>query len=413
MEFIEEPCLVLENAGGAATAFIRVGEALAGTHFVDGFSLEALPDCIWRVGDDTFDESELKKGVWLGKKGEPNRRRLTHRLYHLDVRLVQHDPAHRITRMTACEYDPTAKAPRWLQHLRTVLADDGDRMWFQRAMGYGLTGSIKSQCFLFLQGKGGDGKTTTLKAIRYAMGSYATTCDPRSWMEMTQRSAADASPDVANMAGDTRLLTCEEPPGGARVNESMLKAATGGDPIKARHLHKSLFSFEPRFFLTMAFNELPRITGGDDGFWRRMRLIRFRHQFTAKEIEASGDIDLALRTEASGILNWLLAGLGGWRKHGIEPTTTMADDIGDYRSQTNPYEEWFRQCVVFEAGAWTPYADLWNSYTEYCDAENIHPSARLGSRRFKNKLSSQQLTISKIRGVRGRVGVKLKTKIDG
>lgn len=408
--FIDEPCIVTEDTTGAVTGFVRVSETASGTYHLDGWAIEALPDRIWRLGEETFDESALKQGVWIGEERARNRRRVTHRLYHLDIQLVPHDPAHRITRMTNCDYDPAAKAPRWQQHIKTVLSDDGDRAWFQRAMGYGLTGSIKSQCFLFLQGKGGDGKTTTLKAIRRAIGSYATTCDPRSWMEMKQRSAADASPDVAGMAGDTRLLTCEEPPRGVRVNESMLKAATGGDPIKARHLHKSLFSFEPRFLLTMAFNDLPRITGGDDGFWRRLRLIRFRHQFTADEIERGGDIDLALQAEASGILNWLLVGLGAWRKHGLEPTSSMLEDIEEYRSQANTFDEWARVRIIEEPGARVANAELRQDYQAYCEAENIDPKMRLGPRAFANKLSSQQFEKTKIRGERYRVGIKLAPK---
>ena len=180
--------------------------------------------------------------------------------------------------------------------------------------------------------------------------------------------------------------------------------------MTARHLHKAQFTFEPRFLMTMAFNDLPRITGGDDGFWRRMRLIRFRHQFSVEEIERAGNIDQAFEAEASGILNWLLEGLAGWFKHGLAPTAAMEADILDYRSQSNPFDEWWRERIILEAGARTPIHDIFEDYDSWCDEENIDPRARLSSRRFAILLSNRQLRVTKSGRERYRVGEKLAPK---
>ena len=59
------------------------------------------------------------------------------------------------------------------------------------------------------------------------------------------------------------------------LDEPRLKYLTGGDTVSARRLYASRFEFKPTHKLWIATNHKPRVRGGDDGIWRRLKLIPF------------------------------------------------------------------------------------------------------------------------------------------
>lgn len=407
-QFIDTHCIVARDADGVPIDYtaVKAWEMYDAGKILEVGGIGVRPDAAgyWEVDGRAHADADMRagveeRGVWL-----------TLQHYHLIPTLGPHDPAHRITRMAGAKWNPKAKAKLWLQHLSEVLPDAREREFFQRAMGYAMTGDISSQCFLFIQGKGADGKSTTIRAILHTLGTYARTCDPKSWLLMKQRSAADASPDMAAMAGDTRFLYCEEPEKNARLNEALVKHASGGLPLPARHLNAALFEFLPRFLLTMAFNDLVRISGGDDGFWRRMRFILFPVQFTPAQQLANADRYERLVAEAEGILNWLIEGMGRWRKYGLHRPDWMEERVNNWRAAANPFSDWFMSNVEKEPKAKILNSLLYKDYKDFCDEQGYAGHDVLGSKGFANQLDSLQIKMSKINGNRFRVGVKLASK---
>jgi len=86
------------------------------------------------------------------------------------------------------------------------------------------------------------------------------------------------------------------------LNESRLKALTGRDPMTARFLHKEFFTFIPVCKIWIATNHKPKITGDDDGIWRRIYLIPFHNTFDKKIGNANRGLKDQLREEFPGIL---------------------------------------------------------------------------------------------------------------
>jgi putative DNA primase/helicase len=70
-----------------------------------------------------------------------------------------------------------------------------------------------------------------------------------------------------------RFLRTSEPEKGAKLAEALIKLVTGGEAIDARYLNKGFFTFLPSFKLTISGNHQPKITGHDDGIWRRVMLV--------------------------------------------------------------------------------------------------------------------------------------------
>lgn len=327
----------------------------------------------------------------------------------LDIRARPHDPADLITRVTAAAYEPGADCPGWRAHIAQVQPDPEMAGFLQRCLGYAITGMTGEQCYFMLQGPGRDGKSTTMSVIRRVLGGYGAAPDVKTFLEGGQRSGADASPDLARLAGDVRLAVCSEPPRGAKLNEGLIKLVTGGEPLTARHLNRDPFEYRPRYKLFILVNGRPRIRGDDDGIWRRTVVIPFPVQIDEALIDR-GLEDRLVETEAPGILNWLLEGAAMWHAEGLWRPDEVKEAVADYRASSNPFGEWFVARCERDPLASTPSADLYKDYQEWCEAASIEPVSHTA---FGNALGDRQIIRQKDRlGRIRRRGVRLRIRED-
>ncbi len=321
-----------------------------------------------------------------------------------------HDPRDRITRMAEVEFDAKARAPLWEASLARWQPDPEMREYLQRAVGYMATGFTHEQAFWIFQGKGRDGKSTMVGALRELLGGYADVADVRTFLDVSQRGGADASPDLARLAGDCRMISVAEPPRGAKLAEAMIKSFTGGAPILARRLRQDLFSFMPRPKVFMECNSRPVIKGDDEGIWRRIHLVMFEHQVAPGEVDR--ELGRKLRAEYPGILNWIIEGVAGWLDRGLDPPQRVKDALEDYRKGSSPFGEWFAERLVLEPGAKTVAADLFADFKEWCEGQGIERI--MSQTAFGNALADRQVIRAGMNGS-GKVmrsGARLKTSAE-
>jgi putative DNA primase/helicase len=318
----------------------------------------------------------------------------------MHVSFAPHDPRDRITKMAAVEYDPDAVAPRWEQTLAVWQPDPAMRGYMQRTAGYAFTGCTHEQVFVIHQGRGRDGKSTFMNTLREIAGDYGEVADVRTFLDSGPRGGGDATPDLARLAGDCRFLSVAEPPRGAKLNEAMIKSFTGGAPIVARRLRQDLFAFTPRPKVFMEANSRPVIRGDDEGIWRRIRLVMWEHQLAPDQVDNA--LPSKLRAEASGILNWVIAGIGDWLSFGLDEPPRVAEAMDDYRKGSSPFGEWFAERVELDDKARVPASVLFGDYKEWCDAQGI--DRPMTQRTFGDALADRQI----IRCGRGTGGVILR-----
>jgi putative DNA primase/helicase len=302
-----------------------------------------------------------------------------------------HDPGDLMTRALACDYDPGAVCPAFERHMETVLPDPGVRGFVQEICGYALTGIRTEQAMVMLQGKGGDGKSTAMDMIREMMGGYAVKADVQTFLAGAMRSGGDATPDLARLAGDVRFVSLDEPKRGQAIDESRVKQFTGGSAITVRMLHGAPFEYVPRGLLIMECNSRPRISGDDDGIWRRILIVLFQHQFKGDAIDKT--IKDRLRPEFSGILNWCLEGLKRWLTRGrLDPPRQVAEAIEDYRRAANPFGEWMAERVdTSDPNVLTAAADLFDDYKRWCEANGASDREVMGQTAFGRALGDRQI----------------------
>jgi putative DNA primase/helicase len=213
----------------------------------------------------------------------------------------------------------------------------------------------------FLHGSGANGKTTFLEIIRAITGDYAAVADFTTFLEKRGDGPRN---DVARLFG-ARVVTSSEVGEGKRLNESLVKALTGGEMISARFLYADLFEFMPTFKVFLAANHKPVIRGTDDGIWRRVRLVPFTVQIPAEEQDK--ELLAKLRGELPGILRWALAGCILWQRHGLGIPDEVRAATEAYRSESDTMgaflEEYCELGTGFEFSE--PASALYAAYAQW------------------------------------------------
>lgn len=323
----------------------------------------------------------------------------------VDLRTGVFRPAVRedlITMRCAARYEPEATCPVFEAFLARVTGGDKDLQdYLQCFAGYAFSGSTREQIFAFVHGNGANGKSTFLEVLRVLMGGYATQTQPETLMA-SQRGGG-ASSDLARLIGK-RLVISNEVREGAQFEENLIKQLVGGDRVTARFLYQEHFEFTPKFKLIIAGNHQPVIKGDDDGIWRRVHLIPFKHQIPVHERDKNLGAKLVM--ERSGILNWAIAGCLRWQKDGLIPPACITNATRAYRGEMDLLRHWIDQECITGPKCRDRSGVLYKNYRDWCEASAIRP---LTAPIFLRKLESRGFEREHTRVGNFVIGVRLKS----
>ncbi|EZP57443.1 phage/plasmid primase, P4 family [Sphingomonas sp. RIT328] len=282
------------------------------------------------------------------------------------LRLDKHRPEDLISKIANVVFDPKAVSPDYDAFLAVVQPDEKMRRFLHQWGGLSLTGDITEQKLAFFHGKGRNGKSTLVDAWSYIAGDYGGSVAIETFLDQGRgRKGGEATPDLARLPG-IRFLRTSEPEKGAKLAEALIKLITGGELIDARHLNKGFFSFLPSFKVTISGNHKPKITGHDDGIWRRVMLVPWEVQIAKEDVDKA--LPEKLKKEASGILNRLLEGLLDWRAHGlVEPESVIAA-TAKYREQSDQLGRFLDECTRPMSGARSKSSTLFQLFTAWSKA---------------------------------------------
>ncbi len=272
--------------------------------------------------------------------------------------LYPHDRGDLIAKLAPVTYDPAAERPpsqlftgviEWAQ------PDEAVRRYVRQWMGYSASGHVGAQILHFWYGLGANGKSTVIDVVCASLGDYAGTIGIETFLDQGIKKRGDAAtPDLAKLGG-VRLLRSSEPERGAKLNAALVKAATGGEPMSVRALHKGFFDLRPQFKLTIAGNHRPDIPDTDEGIWRRIKLVPWEQSLA----EADRDLDLVDKIkgdhpgfagELDGVFAWLIDGLLDWRANGFVEPEAVREATRDYREDSDPLARFLRLCTEKAVG---------------------------------------------------------------
>jgi putative DNA primase/helicase len=247
----------------------------------------------------------------------------------------------RITKQLGTTYDPNAKCPEWERFISSVLPEDRAK-FFQRAIGYSLTGLTIERAIFLLVGQGANGKSTALGVLNELFGDYGRA----SKFKLVEANRLDnRTEDLARLRG-ARYVAIIEAEHNKRFDEGRLKSLTGGDKVVANHLYANSFEFDPQLKLFIALNQLPDIQDFTPSIWDRMKVIKFERRF--EEDEQDRFLRNKLLNELPGILNWVLEGLDAWHKEGLNPPESVKIEVAKYQGDNDPVQLWLDECCEID-----------------------------------------------------------------
>lgn len=300
-------------------------------------------------------------------------------------RLKTHDRELNLTKLANVEFDENAKCPVWLTFLNQIFKGDKDLVdYMQRLIGYSLTGDISEQGMYFLVGGGSNGKSTFVNTIKKIAGDYGTQTNSETFIK---RKNDGANNDIARLAG-SRFVSAVESEEGEKLQESLVKTITGGEPITARFLRQEYFEFLPEFKVFFTTNHKPVIGGVDDGIWRRVKIIPFT--LSLKPHERDKKLEEKLSFEMPGILNWAIEGCLKWQQSGLKEPKVVVDATGQYKEDMDILAPFLNEaCYIDEPkneSIKIEAKELYNVYDNWCYKSG---ERTLGNRTFYRMLETK------------------------
>ena len=276
------------------------------------------------------------------------------------------NPAELITQQVTTSYDPAAKCPLWVATLNRILPDPEVRAFLQRAIGYSLTGYTREQVMFLCEGRGANGKSVVVETLMALLGGYAQKAP--SDLLLARASGSDLSNDVARLRG-ARFAAAVETDENRRLAEARVKELTGADTVTARFLHREFFEFKPVCKLWFVTNHRPKISGTDDGIWRRLLTIPFGEYIGPAERDTA--LGEKLLGELPGILAWAIRGCLDWQRQGLNPPAAVLDAAVQYRQEQDVLGGFIAERCVVREGISAAASGLYKEYQDWC-TENGH-----------------------------------------
>jgi P4 family phage/plasmid primase-like protien len=312
--------------------------------------------------------------------------------------LEKPSPTLLVTKRANVTFDSSASGETFEAFLRSVVPDDEEREFLICWLGYVLSGLVTEQYFLFIHGKGANGKSVLAEFIAWLLGEYALRIDTQMLMRQNRSSQA-ASPDIVNLAG-RRLVYCSETTDGQRLDDARVKEMTGGDTLQGRELYaRSPITFSPTHKLLMVGNHTPIVQDDSDGMWRRIKTLLFPSQFQPGDEGYDPDILAKLKADGPGALNVLLRGFAKFQKSGIQIPESMTRATQQYRDDQDLFGQWLEDNCAIDSNSTTSKEDLYRNYKCWSESCGVRPLAR---QRFSRRLTERGLkTLPDKRTVKG------------
>lgn len=274
-----------------------------------------------------------------------------------------HDRADLITKLLPVDYEPEAKCPRFRAFVERFLPNDAVRRFVQVTAGLGLLG-VPVQRVIFHYGNGANGKSVFLETIVRVLGALAASLPTEAIIGTGERQGGQASPELARLF-NVRFVRVLELPADEPLKEAVVKKLTGGESIPVRNLFKGYFDFQPVFIAHMSGNGYPKITGTDNGIWRRMAVIHWPVTLEDDEQRDFEEVVGELVAEAPGILNWLIEGARIYLTEGLVTPPEVKAATQEYRDEMDKIGPFIAACVRQAEGKHVTARTMYEAYKSF------------------------------------------------
>lgn len=273
--------------------------------------------------------------------------------------------------------------PDVLKFVSNLMTDDVEKIdFFQRILGYAITGDMSlKKMFIFWNETGNNGKTTLLLILEKILGDFYRAVNKQIFFNHKRSSEGSANPFMADLV-HRRIISLSETSsdGEEKLNESLIKALTGGDTQNTRNLWQKSFVFSPYMKPILICNELPKCST-DPNLWNRLLLISFKTIFV-DEIEPNNpfhrlkdpNIPNLINTEGfkMAFLYWMVQGSIKFFNEGIKIPQSVKDDIDFYKKSQDPIQRFLDDCCETKQDSDINATELYNMFCQW-KSKDIEP----------------------------------------
>jgi P4 family phage/plasmid primase-like protien len=303
-----------------------------------------------------------------------------------------HDPADRLRSLVPCHYDPNATCPAWENFVRWALPDPSRLSLLQEAFGYTLIPGQPYQSFFMFTGTGSNGKSVVLSVLQALhKDSFETVAlanlGSRFSLGTIGRKRLAIDTEAENVTHQVL--------GEGNSATAILKAWTGGDPVKIEAKKVQGWSETINAKYIMACNRRPRFADPTKGVWRRLKLLKFESHI--EERQADRNLPTKLLGELPGIVNWAILGLVRLvRQNGFTQSDVLSTDLAEYQTDSDSVAqfivEFLRPAPTDSKEAWFDLRPFHTAYKEYCGQMAVPP---VGESEFRQRLSMHNVFIGR------------------
>lgn len=290
----------------------------------------------------------------------------------LDLKTMEfraHAPEDFITKISPVNYAPDAACPRWEQFIEEVMSGQAAvARYFQKAVGYALTGDTSLECMFIMYGPTTrNGKTTAIETILHVLGEYGISSKPDLLAANYFRGPSNGAPseDVARLNG-ARFVGISEMEQKLTMNASLAKQLTGNKTITARFLHENSFEFEMQAKIFVDTNHLPNVTDQTLFQSGRLKIIPFNRHFSEEEQDKGLKSALMEEDNLSGILNWIVEGYRMYRAEKLDEPKEVKEATDQYQKDSDRIAQFIEQCLQPETGSELQSKAVYKRYKDWC-----------------------------------------------
>lgn len=274
-----------------------------------------------------------------------------------------------ITKISPVIYDSFATCPRWISFLERIMKQHPEIVeYLQNFAGQCLTGEVREKSFYIFWGAGGDnGKTTFIEQIKYILNELAQTVPIAA---LIKENKSSIPVDLHSLQG-ARFAFASEPDFGETLTDGLIKRITGKDTMKTRTLHEKPTEWKVQFKLVIATNHQPKIPDASGAMWGRVKCVPFVEKIPREEQDPQLNEKLIL--EASGVLNWMIAGCKKWLASGMKEPEIITQTVAEYREDSDKLADYFNYFFDIKYDGFVPFKVYYALYKLWCANRKIRP----------------------------------------
>jgi len=303
--------------------------------------------------------------------------------------IVKDNPSYLMTNSCSVKYDPDAKCPNFIDTVKKALENDQETIaFFQRVIGQCALGNKSVSHLIILSGNGANLKSTIMDTIVDLLGDYSSVTTP----DAITGNGNSKEYYLAELKGK-RMTVMNESSRGAKLDDQTIKLLADSGMVQARFIYGKPFSYQNVATPILTTNFPPAVSS-DYAIARRILFVPFNYQVPA-ELRNTNYRDEYLKTEMSGIFNWVLEGAQMYLKDGLNPPESILKATREYFFENDKVLQFVTESYNSSALDKVSCQDIHQSFVTWCESKGVRP---FSSKRLNNELRSQGYDVDKSTG---------------